>query len=236
MEPTLVVVQCRCESRRLPAKALYPVAGIPLLAFLLRRLRSQLDDKRFRILLATTRRPVDNVVAAWGDHEGVAVLRGEENDVLARFTRCLKRFPSPLVVRVTADNPLTCPQMLRRAVCEARRSGADYVQCRNLPHGTAVDVFGAPALDRLNNDVRQPDEREHINLNILRHPRSFKIIVLDVHDERSRPDLRMTVDTLEDWLHVVAMMNGCGPEPWRMTLREAIKRMDRIAVCRATAA
>ena len=236
MDPALVVVQCRSESRRLPAKALYPVAGVPLLAFLLRRLRSGLDENDFRVVLATTRRLADDTVAAWGEREGVAVVRGEANDVLARFVRCLLRFPSPLAVRVTADNPLTCPWALRRAVRAARRSGADYVQCRNMPHGTAVDVFSAGVLMRLADEARQPDEREHINLHILRHPRRFKTLVLDVRGKRRRPDLSLTVDTMEDWLRVSTALEGTGPKSWRISLGEAIARLDRSVVCRAEAA
>lgn len=236
MEPALVVVQCRCESRRLPAKALYPLAGIPLLAFLLRRLRTGLGEEDFRIVLATTRRPADDALAVWGDREGVAVLRGAEDDVLGRFAQCLARFPSPLVVRVTADNPLTCPQALRGAVRAARRSGADYVQCLNLPHGTAVDVFRAEALMRLADEARQPDEREHINLYVLRHPRRFKTLVLDVRGGRCRPDLSLSVDTMEDWQRVNTALEGTGSKPWRISLREAIARLDRNSVCGTAAA
>lgn len=236
MDSALVVVQCRSESRRLPAKALYPVAGIPMLAFLLRRLRSGLDEKDFRIVLATTRRPADDVLAVWGEREGVAVVRGEENDVLARFSQCLARFPSPLVVRVTADNPLTCPQALRWAVRIARRSGADYVQCRNLPHGAAVDVFGARALKRLVDEARHSDEREHINLFIIRHPRRFKTLVLEVRGERCRPELSLTIDTMEDWQRISTALEGTGTKPWGISLREAIARLDRSVVCRTAAA
>ncbi len=226
----LVVVQCRFGSSRLPGKALYPLAGLPMVAFLLRRLKQGLPGDGFGLVLATSRGPEDDAVAAWGREEGAAVFRGEADDVLARFLGCLAEHPAEIVVRVTADNPLTCPRLLAWAVARAEEEGADYLFPRNLPRGAAVDVFSADALRRLGREARQSEEREHINKYILDNPERFKVVRPEVAGRQARPELSLTVDTIEDWRLIRSIFRPQDAEPWRMELEETVDRLDRLAV------
>ena len=224
---SLIVVQCRCNSARLPQKALYPLASIPVLCFLLRRLRSGLAESEYHIIVATTRLQQDNAVEAWATQEGIRVVRGEEDDVVKRYIQCLERYPSDTVVRVTADNPLTCPEILKWHVWEKKDKGIEYVQCNNLPSGAGVDVYSADLLKSIDKTARKPDEREHINLHILRNLHEYKTLFLNVEGELARPELRMTIDTMEDWLQINSLFSPSEIEPWKITLREAIARMDK---------
>jgi spore coat polysaccharide biosynthesis protein SpsF len=228
---TLIVVQCRYNSFRLPGKALYPLCGIPMIAFLLRRLRATLSDKGYHITLATTTFPQDDVLVAWGLQEGVHIVRGEEDDLLKRYIRCLAAYPAETVVRVTADNPLTCPEMLKWLVREQQEKHVEYVQCENLPYGAGVDVFSSGVLRFLDKEVIAQDEREHINLHILRNLEKFTTLFLNIEGERARPELRMTVDFQEDWEHIKSVFLPEDPEPWRISLAEAIIRMDTSSDC-----
>ncbi len=56
----LVVVQCRYNSTRLSGKAMMIWCGIPMLSFLLKRLKAGLPEDSFKIILATTKVPADN--------------------------------------------------------------------------------------------------------------------------------------------------------------------------------
>lgn len=226
MNRTLIVVQCRFNSSRLPGKALHPVGGLPMIVFLLRRLRGGLDPREHRVVLATTRNRRDDIVESWALEEGVDVVRGEEADVLGRFICCLDAYPSETIVRVTGDNPLTCPEMLKWLVREKQDNSLDYVQCENLPYGAGVDVFSSDLMKTLDREATEEDEREHINLYLLRNSEKFKIRFPKVHGELARPDIRVTVDTKEDWLRVRALFGPTETEPWKLSIDEAIKRMD----------
>lgn len=222
---TLVVIQSRFNSSRLPGKALWPLAGLPLLAFLIRRLKAGLPASEYRLVLATTDLAADDILAAWAEAEGIAVVRGDEQDLVRRFNACLKQFPADFVVRVTADNPLTCPQTLKQLVASARQHRADYAYCPNLPVGAGVDVFGAQTLELLSR-AAAPDEREHLNLHILNHPEDFCSIFPEALGPLARPELRLTIDTLEDWRRVRALCAADDPEPWNLSLHAAISRLD----------
>src|SRR3989339_1950496 len=161
----LVVVQCRYDSKRLPGKATMLLGGIPIVSFLLRRLKAGLPENRFKIILATTEKTEDDVIAGLGKKEEIEVLRGDEHDVLKRYIKCLEVFPADVVVRVTADNPFTCPEVLECAVNEMIKRKVDYLKCENLPVGIGVDVFSARLLKQLGVQAKDPQEREHINMH-----------------------------------------------------------------------
>lgn len=228
---SLIVVQCRFGSTRLPGKAMLPVCGIPLLKFLLRRLKESLPLS-YLIVLATTRKIEDDVISSCGTEEGVEVVRGEEQDVLTRYTQCLEKYSADYVVRVTADNPLTCPVKLDQLVKETRTTRSEYGIYNNLPYGAAVDVFSSELLKQLDKEANEPDEREHINLFVLRNIKRFKVFSINASGIVSRPDLSVTVDTKEDWGKITSLFLPDEKDPWRISLEEAIKRMDTPAVCR----
>src|SRR3954470_19546890 len=120
---TMVVVQARTGSSRLPGKVLAPVAGRPMLRLLLDRLAPVAAD---RVVVATSDRTADDAIEEIASDARVATVRGPEDDVLPRFLLVLDTYPSDMVVRVTADCPLTDPAIVDLAVDRLRATGADY--------------------------------------------------------------------------------------------------------------
>jgi spore coat polysaccharide biosynthesis protein SpsF len=79
---TVVVLQARMGSTRLPGKALKCLAGTTLLGHCLTRLRESLVGP---VVLATTTRDDDDALVAEAGRFGVLVYRGSEDDVLEGF-------------------------------------------------------------------------------------------------------------------------------------------------------
>src|ERR1700743_97735 len=79
----VAVIQARMGSTRLPGKVLKPIAGKPLLWHIVHRLKrsSFIED----IAIATSTNPRDDAIVEWARENGVTVVRGPEDDVLARF-------------------------------------------------------------------------------------------------------------------------------------------------------
>lgn len=226
---TNIIIQCRFSSTRLPGKAMYPLCGIPLLAFLIRRLKTGLPDDVYRIIVATTPNKEDNTVAAWAEYENVHIIRGSLNDVLSRYLLTVAAYPSDINVRVTADNPFTCPEIIKASVSLFREKGLDYVHTRDFPYGAGVDVFSRSALNFLGTRTTEPLDREHINNYILKNPEKFHLEVIQAKGKLLRPDLNMSVDTEDDFKRVSGIFNSPKkPEPWTMTLNQAIDNMDSL--------
>lgn len=222
----LVVVQCRYKSTRLPGKAMMMLGGIPMLSFLLKRLKAGLSENSFKVILATTEKAEDDIVADLGKQEEVEVLRGDENDLLKRYIQCLEVFPADIVVRVTGDNPFTCPEVIECAVNEMIKRKVDYLKCENLPVGGGVDIFSFRLLKQLDKQAKDLLEREHINLYVLRNKEKFTTYFFKYDGKLAHPSMSITVDTIEDLENIRSILKPSDIGPWRLSLLEALKRMD----------
>ena len=126
MKPRIVaVIQARMGSTRLPGKVLKPVAGKPLLWHIVHRLKkSTLIDA---ICVATSVNPLDDAIAEFGAAHGVTVVRGPEDDVLARFARAAEVTDADIIVRVNADAPFIDAEFIDHLVTALIEQDGDYV-------------------------------------------------------------------------------------------------------------
>ena len=197
---TLVVIQARMGSSRLPGKVLREVCGRPLLALQVERMRR--SRRADRILVATPDTPADQPLAALSRDLGLACFQGSENDVLDRFYQACRSVglsDADAVVRVTADCPLLDPDLMDEIIGIHLAGEYDYVTNTlppSYPDGLDVEVLGFAALVRAWREAELPSDREHLTRFIRRRPESFRHRNLP-HD----PDLsalRWTVDQEED--------------------------------------
>jgi spore coat polysaccharide biosynthesis protein SpsF len=169
-----------------------------MLSYILKRLRAGLPG--LPVMVATTRRPQDDTLADLCKAEGVPCFRGSELDVLDRYYRSAVEFGLSQVVRLTGDNPFVDLKELGRLVALHSSTDCDYSHSFNhLPLGTAAEVFSLPCLIKTHREGLAPHHREHVNEYVLENPGLFNIQVLEVEPGKRWPDLRLTVDTPEDY-------------------------------------
>jgi spore coat polysaccharide biosynthesis protein SpsF len=204
-----IILQARLRSTRLPGKALEPIGRWPVLEHCLRRL---LASTGATVLLATTKRPEDDALAAVAARLGTAVFRGSAHDVLGRFATAAVRFGFDPVIRATADNPGVDIDAPARVLAALERTGADYVQEPGLPVGGAVEGVTAAALLRASKTAASTYDREHVTTYIKSHPQEFRIVSAEVPAHLRRPDVRLTVDTTDDLDYVRMLFDRAGSE------------------------
>lgn len=196
---TVIIIQARMGSTRLPGKVMLDLAGRPLLAQVIRRLkRCRLPEA---IVIATTQEPQDEVIAALARQLGVACFRGSETDVLARFCGAARASQAEVIVRVTADCPLIDPQVCDLVVATllSHRRVCDYasnVLRRTYPRGLDVEAMFLDTLLRLDRLAVTPADREHVTSFLRQRPELF--LVQSVEDQENHADLRWTVDEASD--------------------------------------
>jgi hypothetical protein len=114
---TVIIMQARSSSSRLPGKAMLPVGGYPSAA--LAALRA--GNLGLETLVATSAEPSDDGLAdvltdVLGKH-GIRVVRGPLEDVLARYALAVNELPEDsVVVRLTGDNVLPDGDLVRELV------------------------------------------------------------------------------------------------------------------------
>jgi spore coat polysaccharide biosynthesis protein SpsF len=201
-------------SSRLPGKVLLDLAGQPMLARVVDRVRHArlLDD----IVVATTSEVQDDPVAEFCLERGYSVYRGSLNDVLDRFYRAAKQAGAEIIARITADCPVIDPGLVDDVIRALADSNTDFAANRlpppwrrTYPIGLDVEVCTFAALECAWKEADQKFQREHVmpyiyeGVELDSSPvalgislRGFKIAQLN-----HMPDygaLRWTVDTSED--------------------------------------
>jgi len=196
MNRTSIILQVRIASTRLPGKLLLPLCGRSIFEHIL--LRLQCARKPSSIIVATTQ---DTVQAIRGivEQYGVSLYIGSEEDVLRRFVEAAHVHDVDTIVRATGDNPLVSIHYLDRAVELHHTENADLTLYPQLPYGTGVEVIRCSVLDEVHGITEDPFEREHITQYLYRHESEYTIVRENPEDELMRPDIRLTVDTEEDY-------------------------------------
>jgi len=104
----VAIIQARVGSSRFPGKVLKKIGNKTLLEILVNRIKKvkNLDD----IIIATSTNPKDKKIEELAEKLSVKCYRGSEENVLERYVEASKLISADIIVRVTADNPLTDPQ------------------------------------------------------------------------------------------------------------------------------
>jgi len=225
-----VILQARTGSSRLPGKVLSDLAGRPMLAFLVERLRRcKLVD---RLILATTDLPADDLLADLGFSLGLDVVRGSQQDVLARFALAAASTDAPILVRVTGDCPLVDPGLLAEVIEDFRAHNVDYLSnCvpPTYPDGLDVEVFTRESLQIAQQECNDPAQREHVTPWI-RDSGRFRL-ASKMHGQ-DLSSLRWTVDEPEDLQvirAVVAYFEGRSDFSWQQVLELQQQQPDLFA-------
>jgi spore coat polysaccharide biosynthesis protein SpsF len=217
----LAVVQARMSSTRLPGKTLADVAGEPMLALLLRRLRRA--RRLHTIVLATTDDASDDALAETAGRLGAQVCRGAREDVLGRFLGVIGEREGP-IVRITADCPLIDPAIIDATVelylATSKCAYASNILPRCFPDGLDVEVIDADALRTIAHQSLTASEREHVTSAVRAQPDRF--VRASLRRSPSLGRLRWTVDEREDLEFVRAVVERLGARRYDAGLREIL--------------
>lgn len=198
----LCLIQARTESKRLPGKALLKLGDHPILEWVIRRVQS--SKKLSQVVLATTTRPADDALYELATSLGIEVFRGDENDVLARFTGATELFPADVVVRVCADNPFVSGHEIDVLISDFEANPVDYHfnhrpdgRC-NYPDGAGAELFTVEVLRKLNLSVTDNSMREHLTL-ALSTLGEHRIRAVEARSSVAYPYLKFDLDVKTDY-------------------------------------
>jgi spore coat polysaccharide biosynthesis protein SpsF len=206
MSRTIVIIQARMTSTRLPGKSLMLLAGKPMIEHVVERARaiSAVDE----VWVATTNDGSEAPLVTWCNGANVPVHRGSADDVLSRFASVARESNADAIVRITADCPLLDPQV-SGAVLQLFLSGAgslDYASNtlqRTFPRGLDTEVFSRRILEGANAEAADALDREHVTRFFYRRPERFHLG--NFAETADYSHLRWTVDTPDDFAFMSAV-------------------------------
>jgi len=193
-----IIVQARLGSNRLPGKTLMPIDSHGnVLEYVINQIKHNKHIKK--IIVATTNNSEDDKIIPVTKKLQVDHFRGNSDDVLDRYYQCAKLFSLGIIVRITADNPLTDPQILDGAIEKFFHESPNYLSNvieRTFPFGTEIEIFDFSTLHSVWKNAKLPSEREHVTTYIRNNQQKFKIS--HIKYKKNISNLRWTVDRKND--------------------------------------
>jgi len=194
----LLIIQARMGSSRLPGKVLLPLGDTVVLDYVVTRCRE--IPGLIEIVVATSGLPQDDPIADWCKLHKVACFRGSEQDVLSRYLNCAEFYKPDYVIRVTSDCPFIDYEMATEWIDAMRKHPSDILVYRGeLPRGLAIEIISFETLLHVDRAGQEPRHREHVTYYAYEHIQLFRSTEVAVPIGVQYPNLRITLDTPEDY-------------------------------------
>ncbi len=232
MPKTGIIIQARTGSTRMPEKVILPFyEEQSILDLLLEKVKKAAVP----VVLATTVNPSDDRICQLAEKHQVAVFRGSENDVLDRFISAARQFGFSKIIRVCADNPFLDLAGIKTLIAEFEKSDADYLGFQlagNKPSilthfGFWAEAVRFDALEKAQQLTSEKLYREHVTNFIYCNPTLFKVNFIPANPVVfMRTDVRMTLDTPEDFEIQQKIFAALTNENPNFAIREIIKWLD----------
>ncbi len=197
---TVIIIQARIQSTRLPRKVLQDIAGQSMLQRVVSRARqASIPDE---VVIATSTDAADDELAALCRASGWPCFRGSHLDVLDRFYHAAGHFGADVVVRISCDCPLIDPDIMDQVAAPVVQEqspwnyAANMLEPRTFPRGVDCEAFTFDVLERTWREASDSVCREHVTPWIYRNPDRFRIRSVSQSVDQSA--YRWTVDTAED--------------------------------------
>jgi spore coat polysaccharide biosynthesis protein SpsF len=213
----------RTGSSRLPGKLLLEVLGRPILEYQIERLKTAKRPDCF--VLCTTELPEDKVLVDLAIRNGLLTFRGHPQDVLDRMIQAARQYQLDFIVNIGGDDVFIDQRCIDPIIECFARTSADFIYCPELPVGGTP--FGV-----------RPDALEHLcqirTGGLDGWERYFKesglFHVETIPPENPvlrRPELRMTLDYLEDFWFFKAVIETLYSPKKTFFLEDVIKLIDK---------
>ena len=203
------IIQARMQSARLPGKILLPIPiwkGKPLLLWIVEELKK--SNYNSDIIIATSQNKENDVLESFCKKQGIGCFRGDEENVLSRFTGIVKDNGYSTVVRLTADNPIIDIDLLDRTISYHLENNSDYTKTEALPTGMNFEVMTGSALVEAEKSILTKSDKEHVTL-FLRNSNNYRKQTYNPETNTSLKNLRLTVDYPSDLLVISTLLSFC---------------------------
>ncbi|MBK8981186.1 MAG: glycosyltransferase family protein [Ignavibacteria bacterium] len=175
---TVVVIQARTGSTRLPGKIFLPLGGKPMLVRMYERVAASKSAQE--IVIATTTESQDDEVVKLCNENGIKYFRGHPTDLLDRHYKAGVESGAEAIVKIPSDCPLICPDVIDKVLNFYFSYQNDFDYVSNLhpathPDGNDVEIMPMKIIEQAWNEAERDFEREHTTPFIWERPERFRI-------------------------------------------------------------
>ena len=235
----VLVIQSRFGSSRFRGKAVKNLAGKPLLARIIQRVKRVKKIKK--IIIATTTKKEDDVIVKVAKDNKVQFYRGSENNLVDRYYKAVKDMKVKNILRLPGDNAIPEPSEYNRIINYHLKSKNDFssniynFMGNGYPGGIGVEIFTLKSLKKVWKSKKTKMEKEHLALNYFHYVNgkrnkkfNFKIGTVKCPKKISRPDLKLDINTQKEYLFIKKIYKYFMPKKNLFTIKDVINWYDKI--------
>jgi spore coat polysaccharide biosynthesis protein SpsF len=229
-EKTVIVVQARMSSSRLPGKVMLPILGKSLLFRMVERL--QMIKNQAQVVIAASEHSADDVIADEAKNMGLICFRGDLNNVLDRHYQVAKVTEATTVLKIPSDCPLIDPRIIDQVLDFYFASPGKYDYVSNLhpatfPDGNDVEIMTMDCLEKTWKQATRPLELEHTTPYIWENPEKFRIanVAWKTGNDYSMSH-RFTIDYEADYLFIKRVFEELYPQKNNFSCEDILQLLD----------
>lgn len=208
---TVVSIQARMGSTRLPGKVLLPIGGDSVLGWTASR--GNKADRPDSVVVAAGDAPPNEAITTFCEREGYEYVVGPEENLLERHLSTADASEADTLVRITGDSPFIPPAEIDRIVAAHESAGVDYTTNagEHTPRGIVIDVVGVDVLRSL------AESGETHPVSILRDPdTTYQTQTSTDPAWEQVADAHLEVNTPAEYFAVIDAFNAVGPDAGAM--------------------
>ena len=200
------------DSDRLPGKVLKNLGkNTSSLQLIVQRIK--IFKLNYKIIIITSKKKSNDVIAKLAKQLGVYCYRGSENNVLKRLYFSVKKFSENSIIQLTGDNPFIDIDLIKYFIkyYNTKYPKIDFLTNNNLfdktytsPLGMKLSIIKKSSLKKVYKLAIKKDAKEHPTLFFYREGKKmFKIKNLLVPSKwRIKSNPRLTLDTMKDLIFI----------------------------------
>lgn len=203
-----IIIQARLGSSRLPSKVIAPIAKWSAIEIIFKRLMHVFSSQQ--IFFAIPDDIENNLLADKIAALGAQCIRGPEANVYQRFQQVLADIRCDFFIRLTADCPFICVDLLQAGIAKMQALEVDVVHTSpKVAEGLDFEIVNRLAFQKLSQVALSPLQQEHPTLYFYQNPSLYTIV--DFDDNHSDNSMyRITLDEAEDLVliqHIAGFFN-----------------------------
>ena len=197
---SIVVLQARTSSARLPGKVMLPIKGVPMVVLAAQRA----SNTGHHVIVVTSDDPSDDGLVALLEAHKLDYFRGDLKNVLNRTVQALSGYQDDtVVIRLTADNVLPDGHLIDQMESQFVEKDYQYLSSHGeesgLPYGVSVEITRLAHLREAVVMTTDPADLEHVTPYI---KRKYGVKIFKKYKALKKSGYRCTVDCLDDYLSI----------------------------------
>jgi spore coat polysaccharide biosynthesis protein SpsF (cytidylyltransferase family)/aryl-alcohol dehydrogenase-like predicted oxidoreductase len=223
---SIIIIQARMNSSRLPGKVLLPIKSIPIVVLASKRA----SNTGRKLLVVTSNEKTDDVLCSELEKYKVDYYRGSLDNVLDRFVSAMKDLSDKTIVfRLTADNIFPDGELLDKLEKEFIDLNLKYLNCNGLtksglPYGVSVELMRLEHLREASENTSLEYDLEHVTPYIRRtygenYYSHYKDLLLG--------NYRATIDTFNDYIKIAKVFESID-NPINVSWKDLSKKLKDI--------